>query len=85
MAPSAVSRPHHPANLYTPSNIISAPAVTIAGLIYFSGIGAQMESRIEKRGPDPGGLRADRGLSVASPWYRHSLNGGVGGLWRPAL
>ena len=39
MAPAAVSRPHHPANWYTPNNIMRAPAPTMAGLIYFSGIG----------------------------------------------
>jgi hypothetical protein len=38
VAPSAVNRPHHPANWYTPNNIISAPAATTAGLIYFPGI-----------------------------------------------
>jgi hypothetical protein len=39
VAPAAVNRPHHPANWYTPNNIISAPAATTAGLIYFPGIG----------------------------------------------
>ena len=43
MAPAAVNRPHHPANWYTPNNIMSAPAATMAGLIYFPGIGFQMD------------------------------------------
>jgi hypothetical protein len=36
---SGVSRPQKPAISYTPDNIITAPAATMAGLIYLSGIG----------------------------------------------
>jgi hypothetical protein len=45
VAPSAVNRPHHPANWYTPNNIISAPAATTAGLIYFSSIALTSEAQ----------------------------------------
>ena len=38
MAPAAVTRPHSSANSYTPDSIISVPTITIAGLMYLSGI-----------------------------------------------
>jgi hypothetical protein len=47
------------------------------------------DTELRKGDPDPrslgGGVEQIGASLPPAPWYRRALNGGVGGLWRPAF
>jgi hypothetical protein len=87
VAPSAVNRPHHPANWYTPNNIIRVPPTMKAGLMYFSGIDrshvlpsslAWQRSDPSYRSRSPGRIsRLTKGFMASDGKVTHGASGRV--------